>query len=84
MHAGAVVTANPLATKAGINILKQGGNVIDSAVGIQYVLGLVEPQSSGIGGGSFAIFFHKESNKLYAIDGREKAPKSIPYDYFEQ
>ncbi len=83
-YAGAVVTANPFATKVGLNILKQGGNVIDAGVGIQYVLGLVEPQSSGLGGGSFALFYDNESKKLYAIDGREKAPKSIPYDFFQQ
>ena len=59
--AGAVVTANPLATKVGMDILKRGGNVVDAGVGIQYVLGLVEPQSSGLGGGSFAIFYHKKS-----------------------
>ena len=82
--AGAVVTANPLATKVGMDILKRGGNVVDAGVGIQYVLGLVEPQSSGLGGGSFAIFYHKKSDKLYAIDGREKAPKRIPYNFFEQ
>ncbi len=82
--AGAVVTANPLATKVGMDILKRGGNVVDAGVGIQYVLGLVEPQSSGLGGGSFAIFYHKKSDKLYAIDGREKAPKRIPYNFFER
>ena len=83
-YAGAVVTANPFATKVGMDILKRGGNVVDAGVGIQYVLGLVEPQSSGLGGGSFAIFYHKKSDKLYAIDGREKAPKRIPYNFFEQ
>ena len=83
-YAGAVVTANPLATKVGMDILKKGGNVVDAGVGIQYVLGLVEPQSSGLGGGSFAIFYHKKSDELYAIDGREKAPKRIPYNFFEQ
>ena len=83
-YAVAVETANPLATKVGMDILKRGGNVVDAGVGIQYVLGLVEPQSSGLGGGSFAIFYHKKSDKLYAIDGREKAPKRIPYNFFEQ
>ena len=76
-HAGAVVTANPFATTVGMKILKRGGNVIDAGVGIQYVLGLVEPQSSGIGGGSFAIFYHKKSDELYAIDGREKHQKEF-------
>ena len=61
-----------------MDILKKGGNVVDAGVGVQYVLGLVEPQSSGLGGGSFAIFYHKKSDELYAIDGREKAPKRIP------
>ena len=63
---------------------KKGGNVIDAGVGIQYVLGLVEPQSSGLGGGSFAIFYHKKSDELFAIDGREKAPKRIPLNFFEE
>ena len=84
IYAAAVVTANPFATKVGMNILKKGGNVVDAGVGIQYVLGLVEPQSSGLGGGSFAILYHKKSDELYAIDGREKAPKRIPHNFFEQ
>tara|TARA_B100000035_G_scaffold298660_1_gene292639 strand:+ start:4334 stop:6070 length:1737 start_codon:yes stop_codon:yes gene_type:complete len=83
-YAGAVVTANPFATKVGMKILRSGGNVVDAGVGIQYVLGLVEPQSSGLGGGSFAIFYHKKTDELYAIDGREKAPKRIPHNFFEQ
>ena len=83
-YAGAVVTANPLATKVGMDILRKGGNVVDAAVGVQYVLGLVEPQSSGLGGGSFSIFYHKKSDEIYAIDGREKAPKRIPLNFFEQ
>ena len=63
-YAGAVVTANPLATKVGMDILRKGGNVVDAAVGVQYVLGLVEPQSSGLGGGSFSIFYHKKSDEI--------------------
>ena len=84
MYAGAVVTANPFATKVGMDILRKGGNVVDAGVGVQYVLGLVEPQSSGLGGGSFTIFYHKKFNEIYAIDGREKAPKRIPLNFFEQ
>ncbi len=83
-YASAIVTANPFATKVGMDILKKGGNVVDAAVGVQYVLGLVEPQSSGLGGGSFTIFYHKKSDELYAIDGREKAPKRIPLNFFKQ
>lgn len=69
-----VVTANPEATNAGYQILKAGGSAADAAVAVQLVLGLVEPQSSGIGGGGFALYYDKATNQVYSFDGRETAP----------
>ncbi|RYF42660.1 MAG: gamma-glutamyltransferase, partial [Comamonadaceae bacterium] len=71
-----VSTANPLATKAGVDILAKGGTALDAAIAVQMVLNLVEPQSSGIGGGAFMLHFDKGANKLLAYDGRETAPKN--------
>ena len=70
-----VVTANDIATKIGYDILEKGGTVADAAVSIQLALGLVEPQSSGIGGGSFLTYFDKKSKTIWSYEGREKAPK---------
>ena len=77
-----VVTANPYASEAGYNILKKGGNAIDAMVAIQTVLGLVEPQSSGLGGGAFLVYFDAEEEKLKTYDGRETAPKAATPDMF--
>ena len=79
-----VVSANKFATEAGMEILTKGGNAVDAAVTIQYTLGLVEPQSSGIGGGGFTLIFMKEKNELYSFDGRETAPINIPVNFFEK
>lgn len=68
----AVAAANPLATDAGYQVLKAGGSAVDAAIAVQLVLGLVEPQSSGIGGGAFLL--HAAGNKVEAYDGRETAP----------
>ena len=70
-----VVTANDYATKIGYDILEKGGTVADAAVAIQLTLGLVEPQSSGLGGGVFLTYYDKKTNKTLSFDGREKAPK---------
>ncbi len=70
-----VVTAHPEATKAGLWILEHGGKAADAAVAVQTVLGLVEPQSSGIGGGGFALYYDAKTKKVHAFDGRETAPK---------
>jgi gamma-glutamyltranspeptidase/glutathione hydrolase len=67
-----VAAANPLAAAAGLGILRQGGNAIDAAIAVQMVLGLVEPQSSGIGGG--ALLLHWDGREIQAWDGRESAP----------
>ena len=77
-----VVSAHPLATQAGYQILEQGGSAIDAMVTVQTVLGLVEPQSSGLGGGSFALYYHAATNQLYTFDGRETAPLAATTDLF--
>ena len=69
-----VTAANPLATQAGADILKQGGNAIDAMVTTQLMLGLVEPQSSGIGGGAFLVYWDAKKQQLTTYDGRETAP----------
>ena len=76
-----VVTANDYATKIGFEILEQGGSVVDAAVAIQLTLGLVEPQSSGLGGGLFITYFDSDSQVL-SYDGRERAPINIKNDIF--
>jgi gamma-glutamyltranspeptidase/glutathione hydrolase len=77
-----VAAANPLATEAGYRILKQGGSAVDAAVAVQMVLNLVEPQSSGIGGGTFIMHYDAEHKKLVAYDGRETAPAAAKPDRF--
>lgn len=68
----AVAAANPLATDAGLQVLRVGGSALDAAIAVQMVLGLVEPQSSGIGGGAFLLHF--DGRRVQAFDGRETAP----------
>jgi len=68
----AVAAANPLAANAGAQILREGGSAVDAAVAVQMVLSLVEPQSSGIGGGAFLL--HWDGRRVQAFDGRETAP----------
>jgi gamma-glutamyltranspeptidase/glutathione hydrolase len=77
-----VAAANPLAADAGIEILKKGGSAADAAVAIQAMLGLVEPQSSGVGGGGFMLYYDAKSGAVTAIDGREKAPAGATPDMF--
>jgi gamma-glutamyltranspeptidase/glutathione hydrolase len=69
-----VSAANPLAVEAGVKVLRRGGSAVDAAVAIQALLGLVEPQSSGVGGGAFMVFYDAKAKKLTAYDGREFAP----------
>ncbi|EJI85588.1 gamma-glutamyltranspeptidase [Alishewanella aestuarii B11] len=74
-HANAMVAAaHPLAAEAGKRILQAGGSAIDAAIATQLMLGLVEPQSSGIGGGAFILHFQADSGQLTSFDGRETAP----------
>ncbi len=68
----AVAAANPLATEAGLQILRAGGSAVDAAIAVQMVLALVEPQSSGLGGGAFLLHFDGKTTQ--AFDGRETAP----------
>ena len=76
----AVAAANPLATQAGYEMLKAGGSAIDAAVAVQMVLTLVEPQSSGIGGG--ALLLHFDGRAIQAFDGRETAPAAADQNLF--
>ncbi|GAA5134393.1 gamma-glutamyltransferase [Thalassotalea piscium] len=77
-----VVAANPYASEAGFNILKQGGSAIDAAIAVQLVLTLVEPQSSGIGGGAFILHWDKKTQALSTFDGRETAPEKATSELF--
>jgi len=79
-----VVAANPLAVEAGSRILKQGGSAVDAAIAVQLVLGLVEPQSSGLGGGAFMLVHDGKAGRLVAYDGRETAPAAATPDRFMQ
>lgn len=77
-----IAAANPHAAGAGYDILKAGGNAIDAAVAVQMVLNLVEPQSSGLGGGAFLIYWDAATGQLTTYDGRETAPAAAGTDYF--
>ena len=77
-----VAAANPYASEAGFNILEKGGNAIDAAIAVQLVLTLVEPQSSGIGGGAFILHFDNSNKHLTTFDGREVAPEHASQDQF--
>ena len=77
-----VATANPLATDAGDAILRRGGSAVDAAIAVQMVLNLVEPQSSGIGGGAFMLVHDARRRTLVAYDGRETAPAAARPDRF--
>jgi len=77
-----IAAANPLAAKAGYDALKQGGSAVDAMVATQMVLGLVEPQSSGLGGGAFLVYHDGASNTLTTLDGRETAPLAATSDLF--
>jgi len=79
-----VTTANLHASEAGREILRQGGSAIDAAIAAQMVLNLVEPQSSGIGGGAFMIHFDAASSEIATYDGRETAPANAnPYMFLD-
>ena len=75
-----IATANPLATEAGYDILQQGGSAVDAAIAAQMVLGLTEPQSSGIGGGALLLLY--DGTQVVAFDGRETAPAAATPDRF--
>jgi gamma-glutamyltranspeptidase / glutathione hydrolase len=77
-----VVAANPLASDAGLEILRAGGSAVDAAVAVQMVLGLVEPQSSGIGGGAFLLHWSASERRVRSYDGRETAPAAAAENRF--
>jgi gamma-glutamyltranspeptidase / glutathione hydrolase len=77
-----VSAANPLAVEAGLELLRAGGSAVDAAAGVQLVLNLVEPQSSGIGGGAFALYWRASAGQLKTYDGRETAPAAARPDRF--
>ncbi|HEX2257529.1 MAG TPA: gamma-glutamyltransferase [Afifellaceae bacterium] len=89
-----VAAAHPLAAEAGADVLRAGGSAADAAMAIQLVLGLVEPQSSGLGGGAFLLFWDAAAGRLTTLDGRETAPRAArptlfldeagePLDFFD-
>jgi gamma-glutamyltranspeptidase/glutathione hydrolase len=77
-----IVTANPLATEAGRAVLARGGSAVDAMIAAQFVLNLVEPQSSGIGGGAFLLHWDAEAGELTSFDGRETAPAAATPERF--
>jgi gamma-glutamyltranspeptidase/glutathione hydrolase len=77
-----VAAADPRAVEAGLEILRDGGNAIDAAIAVHSVLGLVEPQSSGIGGGAFLVYYDHASDTVTVFDGRETAPAAATADLF--
>src|SRR3546814_5874428 len=77
-----VAAANPLAAEAGMAMRRQGGSAVDAAIATALVLGLVEPQSSGLGGGAFLLHYDGETRGVAAYDGRETAPRSADETLF--
>jgi gamma-glutamyltranspeptidase/glutathione hydrolase len=77
-----VAAANPLAAEAGLEMLREGGSAVDAAIAVQMVLNLVEPESSGLGGGAFMLAFDPETGTTTSFDGRESAPASARPDMF--
>ena len=77
-----VVTPDPRATQAALEILKQGGNAVDAAVAAQWVLNVVEPQSSGLGGGGLFLFYDVGTRRILSFDGSVKAPEKISAKIF--
>jgi gamma-glutamyltranspeptidase/glutathione hydrolase len=80
---GAMVSvANPHAAQAAADVIARGGHAVDAAIAAHTVLGLVEPQSSGIGGGGFMLVYERATDQLIAYDGREMAPAGAGADMF--
>ncbi len=78
-----VVAANPLASQAGAKVLSRGGTAADAMIAVQTVLGLVEPQSSGLGGGAFLVWYDAKSGEITTLDGRETAPAAATPRLFQ-
>ncbi|WP_372707632.1 gamma-glutamyltransferase family protein [Brevundimonas sp.] len=79
-----VAAANPLAVEAGMKVLRAGGSAVDAAVAVQATLGLVEPQSSGLGGGAFMMVYDAAGGEITSYDGRETAPAAATPDLFQE
>jgi len=79
---GMVAAANPMAVEAGLKVLRAGGSAVDAAVAVQATLGLVEPQSSGLGGGAFMTYYDAKTRTVSAYNGRETAPKAATPQLF--
>ncbi|AZU04979.1 gamma-glutamyltransferase [Glycocaulis alkaliphilus] len=77
-----VSAAHPLAVEAGLDVLRRGGDAVDAAIAVQMVLGLVEPQSSGIAGGAFMVRYDAQTGAVTVYDGRETAPAAVTEDYW--
>jgi gamma-glutamyltranspeptidase/glutathione hydrolase len=78
----AIVASHKLATDAGLEMLRKGGSAVDAAIAAQLVMGLVQPQYSGIGGGAFLVHYQAKKKKVETYDGRETAPKSVTPNLF--
>ncbi|MEO8926175.1 MAG: gamma-glutamyltransferase family protein [Caulobacteraceae bacterium] len=79
-----IAAANPAAVEAGLAVLRAGGSAMDAAVAVQAALGLVEPQSSGLGGGAFMTYYDAATRRVTAYDGRETAPAGATPDLFQR
>jgi gamma-glutamyltranspeptidase/glutathione hydrolase len=79
---GAVSSADPDATRAGIEVLRHGGNAIDAAVATAATLGVTEPYVAGVGGGGFMLVYTAKNHKVHTIDGRETSPADFPEDVY--
>ena len=77
-----VASQDEYATDTGISVLKEGGNAIDAAVAVAYTMAVTHPRAGNIGGGGFMMIYHKETDQVYALDFREKAPKKAYRDLF--
>src|SRR6186997_3671160 len=81
---GIVATSHPLASQAGLDILKAGGNAADAAIAANAVLGVVEPMSNGIGGDLFVIYWDAKSQKLYGLNASGRSPYKLNRQVFKE
>ena len=82
VHGGVVATSEPIAAEVGAKILREGGNAVDAAAAVAFALNVVEPQSSGIGGGGFIMIYDAKTKQTTIIDSREEAPAAATPDMF--